>query len=285
MRQFRRRRLAPLMGYRYTRDKESGREMRVETGVEMIEAVDGVVSLLPEWREALERHREETGEIEDNKRQAERFARQSEAYRNRDRTPADKQPSPLRGAEVVAEAIERQREQERLRWIEEQRQKVGMTAATFLADELAGISGARFMELRNRFATHSGTTEELRKAVLYGPWRFERDEYGELYVYWEGADKREYVGPNEKLWRERQPDSRLTDPQPEPPTLATEPRMPPRVVGVYEHKATCDCEWCDSISEPRVSLGPGSAPPSRDGFARSQSRIRGRSVRQGPGPG
>jgi hypothetical protein len=112
MRNFRRRKLAPLMGYRYTRDKETGKERRVETGVEMIEVVDGMVRLLPQWREALERHREENGEIEDNRLQAERYRNQSQAYRERDKTPAGT-PGKLRGKEANRESLRRVNERER----------------------------------------------------------------------------------------------------------------------------------------------------------------------------
>lgn len=188
LRDFRRRRIAPVLGHRYTRDKVTGAEIRIEIGPPIVECSNsGMVRLLPEWREALEEHRRKTGELGDNERQEERYRRQSEAYRNRDRTPASEQTSPLRGKEEVARLVEERRKEERARWIEEQRQKVGETAATFLADEMADVIGVRFRDARERWVRRGGRVEDLRLAVLYGPFLFQRvaADLGEIYVYHE----------------------------------------------------------------------------------------------------
>ena len=240
-RDFRRRKIEPLMGWRYSRDKETGVERRLETGPPIVALEDGVVRVLPEWREALEEHRRATDEDGDTRRQAERFREQSRAYRNRDRTPASEQPSPLRGKDEVARLVEERRREDKERWVEEQRQKVGETAATFLADELEGAIAVRFQDVRGRWAMRGGGVEELRKAVLYGPWRFVRDVDGDLYIYHEGT-RQEYTGPNEQLWRERS--------QKAPHKAKTSPNMPPKVDGIYQHGPLCDCEWCE---EPPAS--------------------------------
>ena len=251
-RDFHRRKIAPLLGYRYTRDKETGIERRLETGPPIVACAGGMVSILPEWREALEEHRRATDEDGDTARQEQRYRQQSKAYRNRDRTPADEQPSPLQGKERVRRIVADRRREDKERWVEEQRQKVGETAATFLADELAGCTHAvRFKEVRERWAHRGGRVEELRKAVLYGPWRFVLESDGEPYIYPEGQ-RRSYVGPNERLWRGRQAKpARGPDPPPKP-------KMPPKVDGVYQHAGECDCWLC------------GEEPP-----AASYARIRG----------
>jgi hypothetical protein len=226
LRDFRKRKLSPLIGWRYSRDKETGGERRLEVGPPLVSCEGGVVRILPEWREALEEHRKQTGELEDNERQAERYKRQSEAYRNRARRPADKPPSPLRGKEEMSRLVEERRKEEKARWVEEQRQKVGITAATFLADELEGIAGVRFSDVRQRWAARGGSTEELRRAVMYGPWRFTREADGDLYVYPEDLEGRA-PGPNERMWREREQERERSPVEVEP-----------------EHPWHCDCPDC-----------------------------------------
>jgi hypothetical protein len=182
-RDFHRRKIAPLMGYRYRRDKETGQEHRLEIGPPVVSCEGGMVRILPEWREALEEHRRQTEELADNERQEQRYRKQSEAYRNRDRTPPGKE-GPLVGKEEVTRLVEERRKEEKQRWIEEQRQKVGETAATFLADELAGVVGVRFKEARARWSAKGGRVDDLRFAVVYGPFVFKREVVdGELYVY------------------------------------------------------------------------------------------------------
>jgi hypothetical protein len=190
LRDFRKRRIAPLEGFRSTRDKESGREIRLELGRPLVVVEDGVVRLLPEWREVLEEHRAQTGEHEDNRKQAKRYADQSKAYRNRDKTPAGEE-GPLRGKEAIRRMVERVRAEEKERWIEEQRRKVGTTAATFLADELSGVIGARFSDVRERWRRQGGRVEDLRPAVLYGPYVFRREADQALYVYHDDGRERD----------------------------------------------------------------------------------------------
>jgi hypothetical protein len=233
-RDFYSRKIAPLVGWRYTRDKQTGAEREVETGPQIVACEGGVVRILPEWREALEEHRKQTGELEDNARQERDYRKQSKAYRERDKTPADKQPSPLRGKEETRRIFAESGKREKERWVEEQRQKVGETAATFLSDELGGISAVRFTDARQRWAARGGRVEDLRRAVLYGPWRFKREADGDLYVHHEAGQDRP-AGPNERIFRERQ-DSR--EPAHKPP------KLPPKVNGVYQHGGACECWIC-----------------------------------------
>jgi hypothetical protein len=222
-RDFHRRKIEPLTGWRYSRDKETGKERRLEVGPPIVAVEDGTVRILPEWRAMLEEHRRHSGELEDNERQAQRMRDQSKAYRNRDRTPAGVEGE-LRGKEEVARLVEERRREDRQRWVEEQRQKVGETAATFLADELDGAQAVRFKEILERWQLRStrGSVEELRKAVLYGPWRFVRESDGDLYICREdtrGADG----------------EARSTTPK---------PKMPKQASGVYQHGQECGCDWC-----------------------------------------
>jgi len=182
-RDFHRRKVEPLMGWRYSRDKRTGQERRLETGPQIVSCDEmGVVRILPEWRGALEEHRKQTGELEDNAHQEQRLRDQSKAYRGRDRTPADEQPNPLLGKERNRRNIAARRREDRQRWVEEQRQKVGMTAGTFLADEIDGEYGVRFGDAAGRWRNlHGRAVSELWRAAHYGPFVFRRVQ-GDLFI-------------------------------------------------------------------------------------------------------
>jgi hypothetical protein len=236
MRDFVRRRILPLAGWRYTRDKETGVERRVEVGPPLVEASpeNEVVRLLPEWGAALQRHRTLTGEIEDNARQEERYRNQSKAYRNRDRTPAGEE-GPLKGKEEMARILERQREEARRLWVEEQRRKVGQTAATFLADELSGAISVRFKDVRERWMAQRGRSEDLRLAVHYGPFILKRYVDGDLYI--------EHVDGRQSDSYDRMVAARVQ--AGEARRKANARKLPSqRSDGVYVHPPKCDCWIC-----------------------------------------
>lgn len=100
--------------------------------------------------------------------------------------PTDVQPTPLRGKEHNASVLAQRRAEERHRRVEEEREKAGTTATTFLADELDGITAVRFADARQRWLERGGRTEYLKDAVHSGPWCFYREEDGDLYVRWDG---------------------------------------------------------------------------------------------------
>jgi putative DNA primase/helicase len=109
--------------------------------------------------------------------------RHEEDRRRRDaKIPTDRQKRDLKGAEHNARILKRNRERERDRWIEEQRRKVGATVATFLADELKGVTAMNFHAMRLRFQERGGNATELWRAVHNGPWCFYREADGDLYV-------------------------------------------------------------------------------------------------------
>ena len=106
--------------------------------------------------------------------------------------------------------------------------------------------GDRTASSRARWVYRGGDVESLRKAVHYGPWRFVRESDGDLYVYHAGA--KDYAGPNERLWRERQRKDRAKQqakPEPEPAEPEPPPKMPPKVAGIYQHGPLCDCWLCE----------------------------------------
>jgi hypothetical protein len=223
---FRRRTLGPIV--------EAGIFAPVEEGATLTES----------WREALEEKRQADDEIADAERQRKRHADQRRKYRRRHEHPADEDQGELLGPERTAEILEQRRKDEERRWIEQQRQKVGMTAAVFVADELEGIAGVRWRELRQRWIEKGGNAEDLRRAVTFGPFRFEREPSDEhLYVYpGSTAGDRSNPASVAPLHRaEPQPDT-----TPDTTSAVRSARAKPhkRADGVYVHPGDCACEWC-----------------------------------------
>jgi uncharacterized protein DUF3854 len=262
LRDFRKRRIAPLTGSRYARDKETGQERRLEVGPPLVACEGGLVRLLPEWREALEEHRVQTDEPGDNRRQAENYRRQGRAYRNRDKTPADVQTSPLRGKAAMARLIEERRREDKERWVEEQRTKVGETAATFIADELQRAQAVRFQDVRERYAARGGRAEELRKAVLYGPWCFKRESDGDLYIYREATagdhspePRKKKPEPDQGRRIDRLVREGMAEDWARREVLQEKPEDPPED-DWRSHPLACECPAC-TASMPRYATAWG----------------------------
>lgn len=249
-RDFRRWTLAPLMGWRYRRDRITRKVAKARVGpplVEMEYTPEGAyVRALPGCLEALEVYRERGDEIGDAERQREEHARQRRKYREnyprRHEHPADKEPE-LYGRARTAEILEERRKDEERRWIEEQRDKVGMTAAVFLSDTLEGITAMRWRELRDRWTERGGKPESLRRAVTFGPFRFEREPSDDnaLYVYPGTAGKpQEAPARVAPLHRKPEPEESGTVQHYSVQHL----RPYKRADGVYVHPGDCACEWC-----------------------------------------
>ena len=85
---FKRRQLAELAGWRYDRKVRKW----LTTGPPLIAVEGETVTLLDGWREALEKHREQGREEEAARLQAQKHARQRQAFRKRGETPADEVP-------------------------------------------------------------------------------------------------------------------------------------------------------------------------------------------------
>jgi hypothetical protein len=255
-RDFRRWTLAPLMGWRYRRDRVTREVTKVRVGPALVEMEytpeDAYVRALPECLDDLEVYRERGDEIADAERQREEHARQRRKYREnhprRHEHPADKEPG-LYGRERAAEILEERRKDEECRWIEQQRQKVGMTAAVFVADELETLTGVRWRELRQRWIEKGGNAEDLRQAVTFGPFRFEREPSDEhLYVYpGSTAEDRSNLASVASLER--------AEPQPDRTPARAKPYK--RADGVYVHPGDCACEWCGEDLEPSYARTRG----------------------------
>jgi putative DNA primase/helicase len=136
--------------------------------------LDGnIVRLAADWREALERKREEDGEIYAHDRDQKKYREQGEAFRNRDKTPADEEP-PLMGREKMAEVLAERAKEEEERRIEHQRQKVGATAETFIHDKLKLLGRIRLGLLRDVYADAGGDSKDVLPAAVRLGCRIER---------------------------------------------------------------------------------------------------------------
>jgi hypothetical protein len=159
----------------------------VEDGVWVADG--GSILPAPDWPEALERVRARTDEDTDNRLQTAKYARQRRQYRDyleRVRRGEDPKADPtpeLKGPEHTAEALRRNAPEWERQRVEAQRDKVGTTAAVFVADELAGARAVRWREMGERWRARGGKSEDLRRAVTVGPFRFDREADGWLYVY------------------------------------------------------------------------------------------------------
>jgi hypothetical protein len=137
-------------------------------------ALDGnIVRLAADWREALETRREEDREIEAHNRDEEKYRDQGERFRNRDKTPADEEP-PLMGREKMAEVQAERAKDEEERRIERQRQKVGVTAETFVHDKLKSLGRIRLGLLRDVWSDAGGNPKDVLPAAVRLGCRIER---------------------------------------------------------------------------------------------------------------
>ncbi len=218
--------------------------------------------------EALERHREAADEIADAERQREKHAKERRKYREnyprRHEHPADKVPE-LMGKEKVRPIVEARRADDERARIALQRQKVGETAEAFLTDALdlayfEGEEGVRYQEVYERWTARGGSGEDLRRAVLSGPFRFELgDAAGDLYVY-----PTDLTPPPDK----DEPAAVVPIPNGAPVAIPetedARPRKPyKRADGVYVHPPGCACEWCD---DSELAPAPRYARPYSGGI-------------------
>jgi hypothetical protein len=136
--------------------------------------LDGnTVRLAANWREALEARREEDGEIYAHNRDEKKYREQGEAFRNRDKTPADEVP-PLRGREKMAEVLAERAKEDQDRRIEYQRQKVGTTCETFIHDKLHSLERIRLGLLRDIWSDAGGDPKDVLSAAVRLGCRVER---------------------------------------------------------------------------------------------------------------
>ncbi len=145
-----------------------------KAGIVVLGEAGDTVRLAADWREVLEHKRERDGEIYAHERDQKKYREQAEAFRNRDKTPADEVP-PLMGREKMAEVLaERVKEDEEHR-IERQRQKVGTTAEVFIHDKLKALGGRiRLVFLQEVYADAGGDPRHIPQAVKALGCRVER---------------------------------------------------------------------------------------------------------------
>ena len=214
------------------------------------------VSLSPSWRDALEEARERCDEIKDARLQAERYERQGESFRNRDKTPADPEPE-LRGKEHTGEVLERNRPE----WEREdarKRRRMVEPAVAFVSDTLRGLEHIRLALLEDIWQDAGGQSYHLRLALreLRCKVRGHAEHPGELFVYAppqmkpaKPAPERTEPAPVVELYPEP-----VAEPVAEPATVRA---LPEKVDGVYVHEPECSCWICDSPA----SLAPRCATP------------------------
>ncbi len=144
-----------------------------KAGIVVLSEAGDTVRLAADWREVLEHKREQDGEIYAHERDQKKYREQAEAFRNRDKTPADEVP-PLMGREKMAEVLaERVKEDEEHR-IERQRQKVGTTAEVFIHDKLKALGQIRLGLLMEIYADAGGDPWEVPPALRRMECRVER---------------------------------------------------------------------------------------------------------------
>jgi len=221
----------------------------VEDGVWVADG--GSILPAPDWPEALERVRARTNEDEDNRLQSAKYARQRQEYRDyleRRRRGEDLKADPtpeLQGKEHTAEILERNTPEWERQRIEREREKVGTTAAAFVADALEGITAVRYHELRQRWTAMGGKGEDLRRAATRSPFRLTRDADGWLYVYPSSVPTPEREKPATVAVLHEGDTASVAVPDPVPVRA-----LPEKVDGVYQHGPECACVWCDGPPIP-----------------------------------
>jgi hypothetical protein len=115
-------------------------------------------------------------------RQKERHRADKEAKRRRQHERPDTQPNNLKGKGHMDNVRKRNHARQREKWIEEQRTKVGMTATTFLDDELRGVVAVAFNSLKDRWLERGGPMRDLGYAINFGPFRKYREADGSMAV-------------------------------------------------------------------------------------------------------
>jgi hypothetical protein len=243
LRDFRRWILAPLTGWRYDRKPKRWTQF----GPPIIAVEGDCARLVGEWREALERHRAEAGEIEDARLQAERHAREKQAFRKAAKDGADPTPE-LGGREHVRRTLGRHRP----RWAreeEQERRQMVRPAADFVSDILGRMDYIRLGLLEDMWREASGGHWHLRLALRELRCKVKRhaEHPGELFVYppatvqEDDAPRQETPAAVVHMPRKPEPEKpRNVDSQPTP--ARTRPYR--RADGVYLHPGDCVCEWC-----------------------------------------
>jgi hypothetical protein len=144
------------------------------------ERTSGCYSLTDRFRERYQEHLDLSGITYSERAQRRRHAADREA---RDRKiPADTQTSKLRGKEHMNKLTERRIAEDRERFHEYEKRKVGMTPTLFIHEEIDGKYGVRARDLLDRWRNlHGGQPEEIWRAIRRGPFKRVRVS-GHLFI-------------------------------------------------------------------------------------------------------
>lgn len=273
-RDFRRRQLSDLEGFRNEKDQ------RIELGPPIVEVDGDTVRLTKDWRENLEVVRTTGKEQEDAQLQADKIARQRERFHNPEKASikADLEP-PLPNREQKARILREGAERDETSRIEEQRRKAGVTCEVFVHDKVAELGRVRLGLLREAWMDRGGNPAEVSPAVWSLGCRLLRlpEHDDALFVY-------PPAKPSDKTVTHLKPSRGTTPvrpskgpadvvPFPTPdtagapitPAVSTtvetdEPaplRTPKKVNGVFVHGPLCGCDLCEYVPAPRYARPVG----------------------------
>jgi hypothetical protein len=157
--------------------------MLEEAGI--IECEGDVISLTAAWGERLEAERRRAGEIEAQERQKARHDEERRQHRENGPEPPAEKPQPLMGPGRVRKIVEARNKEDLAARIEDQRQKVGTTAETFIHDKLKALGRVRLELLKEVYADAGGNPRHVLSAAVRLGCRIERlPEYGnERFIY------------------------------------------------------------------------------------------------------
>jgi hypothetical protein len=148
----------------------------------IVQERDGRYKLSSHFADAYLRHLDLSGITKSERLQRYRHEQDKEAKRKRASEKTDTRPHDLKGREHMRRVQEENRKKARRAWIEEQRQKVGVTAATFIDDELKEATAVTFQALRHRWTRMGGDASELFRAIHHGPFKKYREADGTMAV-------------------------------------------------------------------------------------------------------
>jgi DNA-binding MarR family transcriptional regulator len=267
-RDFKRRQLPPLQGFRTQKtkkmqqvDEETWEEVevdRVDLGPPIVDIDGDIVRLTPEWRENLEEVRTAAEEQEDARLQAERYALQRESFHSPKKAaaePTPEMPDRLRIRRIVSASAER----DEAARIEEQHRNVGVTAEIFIKGKLLELERVRLNLLREVWQNEGGDPSHILSAAYHLGCSIERlPEYGnELFVFparpkrAERADRELPATVIDLLVRQK--------PAEVAKVKRTAAKLPKKVNGVFAHGPLCECDWCEDEPSPRYARAGGLA--------------------------
>jgi hypothetical protein len=173
--------LAQATGRRKSDLKEAIRRLKAAGIVKETDA--GAYKLTTEFARHYERALDLSGVTYAERKQKRDHA--DDRVRRDSKLGTDEQEGKLRGKEHMQSITNRKIHAARVKWreSERQREKVGVSVAAFLDDEIDGKYGARIGDTIERWKLlHKGEAREIFAAIQYGPF-VKRRVAGDLYVY------------------------------------------------------------------------------------------------------